>query len=275
MSRNYYSLCLPKYSSYQIFVHSCVVLIVVFVLRICLISAQHRGAPLSFGPLGTDVQKIAFGAILPKTSLITLQRQYYKVSITFFHTSLINAVLKSLLLAPASSLFIALRLRCARILFESLQVQSPSNICHVALKSALSLQRLQDAVEALMKNRQAKYNFTNYFRISQAQVVLLALTPSPTEILSTLCNQLLVKNVSTIIYMTNSESWGKNAASAQYLMQLTGYLGIPVIAWNSDNIGLEQVRRLAFSVCHSTLQHNRILPLCCLRGDKARCESIL
>lgn len=31
----------------------------------------------SFGQ--KDIQKITFGAILPKTSLITLQRQYYKV----------------------------------------------------------------------------------------------------------------------------------------------------------------------------------------------------
>ncbi len=102
-------------------------------------------------------------------------------------------------------------------------------------------QRLQDAVEALMKNRQAKYNFTNHYRIAQAQVVLLPLAPSPTEILTTVCNQLLVKDITTILYMTNSEIWGSNAASAQYLMQLTRYIGIPVIAWNADNIGLDQV----------------------------------
>lgn len=41
--------------------------------------------------------------------------------------------------------------------------------------------------------------------------------------------------------MTNSEIWGSNAASAQYLLQLTSYLGMPVIAWNADNIGLDQV----------------------------------
>ncbi|CAG2162128.1 unnamed protein product [Oppiella nova] len=141
-----------------------------------------------------NVQKITFGAILPKTLLITLQRQYYK--------------------------------------------------------------RLLDAVEGLLKKHQAKYNFTNYYQIAESQVVLLPLAPSPTEILSTVCNQLLVKNITTILYMTNSEIWGSNAASAQYLMQLTGYIGIPVIAWNADNIGLDQrgvdsrILQLAPSVEH-------------------------
>lgn len=87
-----------------------------------------------------------------------------------------------------------------------------------------------------------RYNFTNYFQITQAQVVPLSLDPNPIEILHSICNQLLIKNVSTILYMTNSEIWGSNAASAQYFLQLTSYLGIPVIAWNADNIGLDQVR---------------------------------
>ena len=96
-----------------------------------------------------------------------------------------------------------------------------------------------------------KYNFTNYYQITQAQVVPLSLDPNPTEILNSICNQLLVKNVSTILYMTNSEIWGSNAASAQYLLQLTSYLGIPVIAWNADNIGLDQQQSV----------HSRILQL--------------
>nr|XP_027196255.1 glutamate receptor ionotropic, NMDA 2B-like [Dermatophagoides pteronyssinus] len=149
----------------------------------------------------SNAQKITFGAILPKTSLITLQRQYYK--------------------------------------------------------------RLQDSVESLMKSRNRhekkiehhqineKYNFTNYYQITQAQVVPLSLDPNPTEILNSICNQLLVKNVSTILYMTNSEIWGSNAGSAQYLLQLTSYLGIPVIAWNADNIGLDQQQSV----------HSRILQL--------------
>lgn len=83
--------------------------------------------------------------------------------------------------------------------------------------------RISDAVENLMRGRQAKFNFTNYYRISQAQVVLVSLNPSPTEVLNTLCQQLLVQDVSTVIYMTNSDVYGHNAASAQYLMQVRKY----------------------------------------------------
>ena len=36
--------------------------------------------------------------------------------------------------------------------------------------------------------------------------------------------------------------YGRSTASSQYLLQLAGYLGIPVIAWNADNSGLEKVR---------------------------------
>ena len=35
--------------------------------------------------------------------------------------------------------------------------------------------------------------------------------------------------------------YGRSTASSQYLLQLAGYLGIPVIAWNADNSGLEKV----------------------------------
>ncbi|KFM66422.1 hypothetical protein X975_23391, partial [Stegodyphus mimosarum] len=44
---------------------------------------------------------------------------------------------------------------------------------------------------------------------------------------------MLPENVVAILYLTNAEVYGSNAASAQYLLQLTGYLGIPVIAWNT------------------------------------------
>ncbi|XP_069687880.1 glutamate receptor ionotropic, NMDA 2B isoform X4 [Periplaneta americana] len=38
----------------------------------------------------------------------------------------------------------------------------------------------------------------------------------------------------------NYEKYGRSTASAQYFLQLAGYLGIPVIAWNADNSGLER-----------------------------------
>ncbi|XP_043290042.1 glutamate receptor ionotropic, NMDA 2B isoform X2 [Venturia canescens] len=66
------------------------------------------------------------------------------------------------------------------------------------------------------------------------------LTPSPTNILDSLCDHFLTVNVSAIIYLMNYEQYGRSTASAQYFLQLAGYLGIPVIAWNADNSGLER-----------------------------------
>lgn len=109
--------------------------------------------------------------------------------------------------------------------------------------------RISDAVDKVS----GSFTFVRGIRISQAKVALLAVNPSPEEILSNLCDQLLERRVAAILYMTNSEVYGHNAPSAQYLMQLTGYLGIPVIAWNADNTGLQQVSRLrmAYVCVHS------------------------
>ncbi|XP_006569535.1 glutamate receptor ionotropic, NMDA 2B isoform X2 [Apis mellifera] len=72
------------------------------------------------------------------------------------------------------------------------------------------------------------------------KVAMKSLTPSPSEILKSLCNDFLPKNVSAILYLMNYEKYGRSTASAQYFLQLAGYLGIPVIAWNADNSGLER-----------------------------------
>ncbi|KAI8426248.1 hypothetical protein MSG28_005153, partial [Choristoneura fumiferana] len=62
---------------------------------------------------------------------------------------------------------------------------------------------------------------------------------SPT-ILDSLCKEFLAVNVSAILYLMNHEQYGRSTASAQYFLQLAGYLGIPVISWNADNSGLEK-----------------------------------
>ncbi|XP_076634853.1 glutamate ionotropic receptor NMDA type subunit 2 isoform X1 [Colletes latitarsis] len=72
------------------------------------------------------------------------------------------------------------------------------------------------------------------------KVAMKALTPSPTAILNSLCKEFLPTNVSAILYLMNYEQYGRSTASAQYFLQLAGYLGIPVIAWNADNSGLER-----------------------------------
>ncbi|XP_068211815.1 uncharacterized protein [Palaemon carinicauda] len=64
--------------------------------------------------------------------------------------------------------------------------------------------------------------------------------PANHPILETLCDQFLPNNVSAILYLFNSENYGRSTASVQYFFQLAGYLGIPVIAWNADNSGLER-----------------------------------
>lgn len=125
-----------------------------------------------------EKEYIRFGIILPKTSLITLLRQYYK--------------------------------------------------------------KINDSLDALTKGRNAKFKYEKYNKGLRPLVVNLPLDPSPTVVLNALCNDMLPQNVVSILYFTNSEVYGSNAASAQYLLQLTGYLGVPVIAWNADNIGLEK-----------------------------------
>ncbi|XP_057321766.1 glutamate receptor ionotropic, NMDA 2B isoform X2 [Microplitis mediator] len=71
-------------------------------------------------------------------------------------------------------------------------------------------------------------------------ITMKELTPSPTAILNSLCSEFLTVNVSAILYLMNYEKYGRSTASAQYFLQLAGYLGIPVIAWNADNSGLER-----------------------------------
>lgn len=59
-------------------------------------------------------------------------------------------------------------------------------------------------------------------------------------ILQSLCKDYVRQNVSAILYLMNNEQFGHSTASAQYFLQIAGYLGIPVISWNADNSGLER-----------------------------------
>lgn len=98
------------------------------------------------------------------------------------------------------------------------------------------------AVNGLTKTKNAKYTFfQNYtFTPSNVHFEMIPMTPSPTAILDILCKDFLKHNVSAIMYMMNFESFGRSTASAQYFLQLAGYMGIPVISWNADNSGLER-----------------------------------
>lgn len=67
-----------------------------------------------------------------------------------------------------------------------------------------------------------------------------------------MCHQFLKANVSAIIYLMNYEQFGRSTASAQYLLQLSGYLGIPVISWNADNSGLGKADFISTSIFSSS-----------------------
>lgn len=54
-----------------------------------------------------------------------------------------------------------------------------------------------------------------------------------------MCDNFAQNNVSAIVFMTNNELFGRSTASSQYFLQLTAFLGIPVITWAADNAGLE------------------------------------
>ena len=60
------------------------------------------------------------------------------------------------------------------------------------------------------------------------------------DITDILCQQVSNGSVA-ILYFTNTEQFGRQTASSQYFLQMAGFLGIPVIAWNADNAGLESV----------------------------------
>ena len=96
--------------------------------------------------------------------------------------------------------------------------------------------------------------FRSSFRGCNEAVLLCSPSPFPVaEILDSLCQDFLPRNVSAILYLTNSELFGRSTASSQYFLQLGSYLGIPVVAWNADNSGLERrVSCIAERLCCGT-----------------------
>ncbi|KZC10020.1 Glutamate [NMDA] receptor subunit epsilon-2 [Dufourea novaeangliae] len=86
------------------------------------------------------------------------------------------------------------------------------------------------------------------FKQDQVKLTMMTLTPSPTAILHSLCKEFLPMNVTAILYLMNYEQYGRSTASAQYFLQLAGYLGIPVIAASQSNLQLQ----LAPSLEHQT-----------------------
>lgn len=61
---------------------------------------------------------------------------------------------------------------------------------------------------------------------------------SPSDILQSTCDDVVKKNFSAIIYMSNTEK----SSSMQYLLSLMTFLGIPVLIWTPEKSGLVQGR---------------------------------
>ena len=61
------------------------------------------------------------------------------------------------------------------------------------------------------------------------------------DIMLVLCDEFAGSNVSSIVYITGDEEYKQHTTWSQYFLSLAGHLGIPVVAWNADSSGLEQV----------------------------------
>ncbi len=64
---------------------------------------------------------------------------------------------------------------------------------------------------------------------------------SPNQDITNLLCDLVRNGSAAIVYFSNSEEFGRSTAASQYFIKMAGFLGVPVIAWNADNVGLEKV----------------------------------
>ncbi|ELU11683.1 hypothetical protein CAPTEDRAFT_179505 [Capitella teleta] len=63
---------------------------------------------------------------------------------------------------------------------------------------------------------------------------------SPPEILDGLCQKLLANRITALVYVSDDTYSAQKTASAQYLIKMANFLGIPVISWIGDNSGIVQ-----------------------------------
>ena len=110
-------------------------------------------------------------------------------------------------------------------------------------------------VNAIKHFRKHQCRIFDHFNLRPFRVDAF-MRPNPSEIISQLCEILLPEHVVTLMFFTfaETESYTGNPVYQQYLLQLVSYLGIPVIAWNPDNMVLTKVRcfhvAFVFSVEH-------------------------
>ena len=69
----------------------------------------------------------------------------------------------------------------------------------------------------------------------------IIVTKSPSEILTTLCEEMLEKQVSAVVHISDNEYGAQKTASAKYIIKMASFLGLPIITWIGDNSEIIQV----------------------------------
>ncbi|CAL4171479.1 unnamed protein product [Meganyctiphanes norvegica] len=97
-----------------------------------------------------------------------------------------------------------------------------------------------------------EFSYTSFIQVRMPH------TPTPKSILDIFCHTFLPQKVSAIIYPSMDKTFGPNTISSQNFLQLAGYLGIPVIAWNADNSGLEQASKSGLVIQMAPSIHHQV-----------------
>ena len=84
-----------------------------------------------------------------------------------------------------------------------------------------------------------KYNLTKQYTLKY-EVDFIRLY-SPPEILKILCDKVLNTSANTLLYISDTSYNPISASTAQYMLEIAHFIGLPVIAWIGDSSGLTQV----------------------------------
>uniref|UniRef100_T1J917 Receptor ligand binding region domain-containing protein n=1 Tax=Strigamia maritima TaxID=126957 RepID=T1J917_STRMM len=96
------------------------------------------------------------------------------------------------------------------------------------------------AMNDLEKRHNLRHIFDN-FNVPLPPITLRSQMPNPGDTLETLCDDFLQRNVCIIVFLSNSEMYGhRETAATLYFLQLSAYIGMPVISFIADNSAMEQ-----------------------------------
>lgn len=120
------------------------------------------------------------------------------------------------------------------------QAENVGSIVFLLFDVAAIAKRINQQLIQVSTNYLPDFRFTQYLLNKLIKMRLTVTISSQLNlllpaILDSLCKEFLAVNVSAILYLMNHEQYGRSTASAQYFLQLAGYLGIPVSFFNSLN----------------------------------------